>query len=560
MNKKNVLMAFLSVVGVFSATLHGSGTITELYYKDYGHVNRTVIVTTEKPSYTIHDLTQEKQIVIKVDRAKKSTRLPARLAYDSNFLEFAVIDESEVGKAKVIIQVNRQFYMETFFLNGTRNRIVIDVFTKRTPETAEEKASFLDFYVTVGYNDKANNLIKDMTRANRDYTGVYYYWGKLLLIKQEIDSAAEKFKKVGFDQKEYLPAQLELMKLGLITYDFDNESEKIFLQYRDYFFQAKEINQQQFLTAWVSGLFSNREEAEQLMRNVDYKDKDIELMLANFTASMQNIGFGKHSKIPAITRALSFDTKSGKTRLFSPAAIVIILLLIIVFMLLMMKLKKRIRYLLLQSEIEDIESENKRSNDLSLEEDNTGEEEQLGELQSEESCEEPKDETTYPEEAKDYRIEDELNKLTRDLFREDDHPIEKEADGTDEKENGNLEEESSASIDKNKKFNLQEELNKLTRVISPDYTLPKQEQVTDSLYEEDTSEEPHEKNLIENEEDDKKADDISFEEEGEISTINSEKLRQELTLKLHNQGWSISAIAKELNASEAEIEWFLSKL
>jgi flagellar hook-basal body complex protein FliE len=78
---------------------------------------------------------------------------------DNKLIEAIYIDESKKN-VNISIKTKKSYYGESFQLKSEKFKLVIDIFNSEEPENEEMALSYLDFYETTGYLDRAAELKK----------------------------------------------------------------------------------------------------------------------------------------------------------------------------------------------------------------------------------------------------------------------------------------------------------------------------------------------------------------------------------------------------------------
>ena len=283
-NHKCLLALILLVFCALSATnLIGQTrfTITDIYHRDYDLINRTVIVLNGKPNYTIQPRISERQIILVMEDTTPRDNLPLIQNIISPVLESIRLTRTSQGELQITINTRRQFHLQYFDLTGPEYRLVFDIYNKEVPETDREKLTFGKFYYTVGKFAESEVLMREILRSSPGLTDANYYLGKILLNRGETAAAAERFSLVKYNDTVYLQAQMELSRLGLIELDYSQEMEQVFMELREYFMRAGDLNRQQLMLALASSVYGNRAETEAILSRINYEDPNVEAMVSN---------------------------------------------------------------------------------------------------------------------------------------------------------------------------------------------------------------------------------------------------------------------------------------
>lgn len=141
-----------------AANVFGTNTLTDIYFRDYDIINRTVLVFANNPDYTIERLDQEQVILVTIDDCRKSVNIPHRQQTIAGKVLETIVSEEIEGRTVVSITTRQPYYLEESFLDGDDHKIVLDIYNKQQPETQQEKEAFINFYTSVGYTNRLNAL------------------------------------------------------------------------------------------------------------------------------------------------------------------------------------------------------------------------------------------------------------------------------------------------------------------------------------------------------------------------------------------------------------------
>ena len=295
-NHRSLLVIIFLIISSFSINnLSGQAryTLTDIYYRDYDIINRTVIVFNGKPNYTIQPRVSDRQIVLIVEDTNPRDNLPLLQSIVSPVLQSIRINRNPRGDLQITISTRRDFHLKYFDLTGPEYRLVFDIYNKEFPETDREKLAFGRFYYTVGQYPNAEDLMREILASSPQLTDANYYLGKILLNRGETNQAAEYFKKVSYNDSEYIQAQMELTRLGLIDLPYSQEMEQVFLELREYFLRAGNLNRQQLMLALASSVYGNPQETEAILSRIDYDDPNLVDMINNIRLIYNNLTEGE---------------------------------------------------------------------------------------------------------------------------------------------------------------------------------------------------------------------------------------------------------------------------
>lgn len=206
--KKSLLILFILI----SVTCFALPRLQEVYYGDFGEVNRVVIVANQKPDYQI--LKSTNGINIKLQSSIKASNFKTTGKFKSKVLNGINVNQNDSG-ITVSLNTSKKAYFESFMLKRNVVKIVIDVFNSKTPETFRQYIDYGSFYYQMGKNAKAESIFKKMQLNFKGNDGVFLYWGKALVKAKQNKKAISMFKKVATNSKEYPLAVAELKKLGI---------------------------------------------------------------------------------------------------------------------------------------------------------------------------------------------------------------------------------------------------------------------------------------------------------------------------------------------------------
>ena len=149
-------MIFLTLLTLLEANF-----LIDVYHKDYGTIDRTVLVLATKPRYSI--LKHEGDIQINFTNCRKDVTIQNIKVPNSKVLQaFDYLTTKD--KVMIIITINQarqlitgeRYHLETLELKGEVFKLVLDIFTTKNPKTVEELQSFISFYEMTGKKDLVN--------------------------------------------------------------------------------------------------------------------------------------------------------------------------------------------------------------------------------------------------------------------------------------------------------------------------------------------------------------------------------------------------------------------
>ena len=154
--KRIFILFFFLVISLLNASF-----IIDAYHKDYGVINRTVLVFDTKPEYEI--LKHESEIQINLQGCRKDASLQNLNISNSKVITgFNYI----VSEDKVIVMINintsqllitgEKYKVEGMELQGDVFKLVLDIFISTNPQSLSELSSYASFYKTTGNLELAN--------------------------------------------------------------------------------------------------------------------------------------------------------------------------------------------------------------------------------------------------------------------------------------------------------------------------------------------------------------------------------------------------------------------
>lgn len=169
--KKIFILLFLVLISLLNASF-----LIDVYHKDYGVINRTVLVFDTKPQYEI--LKHESDIQINLQNCSKDISLQKLDIENSKVITGLNYLVSE-DKVMVMININTTqllitgeiFKVEGMELQGDVFKLVLDIFISTNPKTLSELTSYASFYETTGnmeLADKYNKLVVELHDKTKD--------------------------------------------------------------------------------------------------------------------------------------------------------------------------------------------------------------------------------------------------------------------------------------------------------------------------------------------------------------------------------------------------------
>ena len=175
--KRIFILLFFLLISLLNASF-----IIDAYHKDYGVINRTVLVFDTKPEYEI--LKHESEIQINLQGCRKDASLQKLNISNSKVITgFNYI----ISEDKVIVMININtsqllitgeiYKVEGMELQGDVFKLVLDIFISTNPQSLSELTSYASFYKTTGNLELANeynNLVvkvHNTIKAQRENIG-----------------------------------------------------------------------------------------------------------------------------------------------------------------------------------------------------------------------------------------------------------------------------------------------------------------------------------------------------------------------------------------------------
>lgn len=164
--KRIFILFFFLLISLLNASF-----IIDAYHKDYGVINRTVLVFDTKPEYEI--LKHESDIQINLQGCRKDASLQKMNISNSKVITgFDYI----VSEDKVIVMINintsqllitgEVYKVEGMELQGNVFKLVLDIFISTNPQSLSELTSYASFYKTTGNFELANEYNNQVIRVH----------------------------------------------------------------------------------------------------------------------------------------------------------------------------------------------------------------------------------------------------------------------------------------------------------------------------------------------------------------------------------------------------------
>jgi hypothetical protein len=284
-----ISLAVIIMLFVLFSDLMGK-ELTDIYQWDYELINRTVFVFSGKPSYRVEHQKENQQIVITLMGIARNPQVALNQNFDTPVLKSIRINEENKNRLVITIATQQSGHLKYFLLEKPDYKLVLDIYDKLTPENNEEKYIFAKFYYSASFFRRAEKLFKELAVSVPEKTGVNYFLANLALLRNDKKTAGELFRKVRYQDPEYLKAQAHLFVLGIKDTGFSDESAEAFVEYRNNFLRAGNLNRQQLLLALSGSLYGNEQEIRSILTKLDYKDPLLREMINNVESVFLSIG------------------------------------------------------------------------------------------------------------------------------------------------------------------------------------------------------------------------------------------------------------------------------
>jgi len=164
--KKIFLLIFISFI-----TLLNANFLIDAYHKDYGVIDRTVLVFDTKPQYDI--LKHGSSIEVSLEGCRKDASLQNFSVINSKVLtgfEYLISGDG----IKVIININTTQLLitgEIYRVNGMELqgdvfKLVLDIFISNNPQSLSELSSYASFYKEIGNEELANEYSDQVVKLH----------------------------------------------------------------------------------------------------------------------------------------------------------------------------------------------------------------------------------------------------------------------------------------------------------------------------------------------------------------------------------------------------------
>lgn len=164
--KRIFILLFFLLISLLNASF-----IIDAYHKDYGVINRTVLVFDTKPKYEI--LKHESDIQINLQGCRKDASLQKINISNSKVItgfDYVVSED----KVAVMIKINTKqllitgevYKVEGIELQGNVFKLVLDIFISTNPQSLSELTSYASFYKTTGNLELANEYNNQVIKVH----------------------------------------------------------------------------------------------------------------------------------------------------------------------------------------------------------------------------------------------------------------------------------------------------------------------------------------------------------------------------------------------------------
>ena len=157
--KKYLIFIYL-ITQVFSLS---ANVLKDVYHRDYGVIDRTVLVFEAEPKLEISHDTQN--IFVEISNCQNEA-----IIVDSLFTENGVLDFIDfainIDKLVVFLQPKDNFTFESHsFSDGDYFKLYFDIFLTENPQTVSEIESFIAYYKQIEKLDLAESLVEKFAKA-----------------------------------------------------------------------------------------------------------------------------------------------------------------------------------------------------------------------------------------------------------------------------------------------------------------------------------------------------------------------------------------------------------
>ena len=164
--KRTFILLFFLLFSLLNASF-----IIDAYHKDYGVINRTVLVFDTKPEYDI--LKHESEIQINLQGCRKDASLQKINISNSKVItgfDYIVSEDKVVVMIKIntkqLLITGEVYKVEGMELQGNVFKLVLDIFISTDPQSLSELTSYASFYKTTGNFELANEYNNQVIKVH----------------------------------------------------------------------------------------------------------------------------------------------------------------------------------------------------------------------------------------------------------------------------------------------------------------------------------------------------------------------------------------------------------
>ena len=307
------ILIFITPLLSSRAMIDINKSIIDVYEWDYELINRTVILLSERPEYSIDQRVDDNRIVVSFDRTVKSPELPVLKSVSGKVVKSIEIREQRNGQTIVEIETHGTYHLRHFHLPGERHRIVFDIYKKRSPITPQEKMVFGRFYYSVRFLKSAERQFTDLVNNHPEITSANYFMGLIQQKRGQKEQAISSFQKVKMSDPEYVRAQEALLKLGFVKIPVSSELEKALEEFKDFFYKADDINRVNYMLYLLSAAQGNTDRAKSFLLRINQRDLNVQTMKRNLTEINYVLSSDPNLK-PLIPESVSAGIDAGEVK------------------------------------------------------------------------------------------------------------------------------------------------------------------------------------------------------------------------------------------------------
>ena len=214
MKRAALLMLLLVMFASASANI-----FIDMYHKNYGVIDRSVLIFSSKPEFKI--IKNENDIQLNITGCRKDINIQNQQFTDNSVIESFDYYSTE-DKVMVIISINSEhqlstgvkYSLESYEIEDDVFKLILDIYATKTPKTYLEYESFAIFFEATGkpetakpYREMANKLKAEMPpeEVNRN---------ELIVVQQQQTSSRSQLLK---STKDFLsPSRIILIIIAII--------------------------------------------------------------------------------------------------------------------------------------------------------------------------------------------------------------------------------------------------------------------------------------------------------------------------------------------------------